>query len=47
MEIYFILKTVLEFCVPLVIIALILIIGVAKYLWTKIKESEKKDETIR
>lgn len=46
MEIYFILKTILEFCVPLVVIALILIIGIAKYLWTKIKESEKKDETI-
>ena len=42
MEIYFILKTILEFCVPLVIIALILIIGIARYFWIKIKEREKK-----
>lgn len=58
MEIYFKLKTIIEFYLPLIIIGLILVGGVVLYIWAKIEdfirmrkkeklERGKKDGTIR
>lgn len=50
MELYFKLKTIIEFYLPLIIIGLFLISGIILYIWAKIEDfirMRKKDGTIR